>query len=180
MNYNSLALKQLKENATSYLMLGIGLVVLGTMFIFYAFTATVMSMYYLGGLLVVFGIFEGVKAFKVSKWSILFVHIFLSILYILAGLLIIINPVLNALTLTLLLAISFVLAGILKIIFAITQHDPHKNWILLGGILTLILGVLIWMQWPTSGLWVIGMFVGIDMIFTGWTWIRLSILAKKG
>ncbi len=176
---NSAALKQLKENSSWYLVLGISLIILGTLFIFYSFTATIVSVIYLGALITIAGIFEGVKAFKMNKWKSFFLHLFLCILYLIAGIFIALNPAVNALTLTLLLAIFFVITGIAKTIFALTQHVPHKMWILLNGILTLILGILIWMQWPVSGLWVIGMFFGIDLIFTGFTWIQLSMIAKN-
>ncbi len=176
---NSAALKQLKENSTWYLVLGISLVILGTLFIFYSFTATILSVIYLGALIAITGIFEGIKAFKVNKWNSFFLHIFLSILYLFAGIFIAFYPALNAVTLTLLLAIFFVVSGIAQIIFALTQKIPHKNWIILNGIITLILGILIWSQWPVSGLWVIGMFVGIDMIFRGFSWIQLSMIAKN-
>ena len=56
---------------------------------------------------------------------------------------------------------------------------PHKGLLLFNGIITLILGILIWAEWPFSGLWVIGTLVGIDAIFTGWTWILLSLKAKN-
>jgi uncharacterized membrane protein HdeD (DUF308 family) len=56
---------------------------------------------------------------------------------------------------------------------------PHKGWILISGAITLLLGILIWAQWPYSGLWVIGTFIGIDMILTGITWVQLSLIAKN-
>jgi uncharacterized membrane protein HdeD (DUF308 family) len=53
------------------------------------------------------------------------------------------------------------------------------GWLLLHGVINLLLGVLIWRQWPLSGLWVIGLFVGIDMIFNGWSLVMLSLAAKN-
>lgn len=179
MNYDSQALKQLKENATWYLILGISLVIFGIFFLAYSYAATIVSIIYLGALMMAAGICEGIKSFKMNKWSNFFLHLFLSILYLVAGLFLIYNPALNAITLTLLLAIFFVVSGIAKILFSITQNVPHKNWILFSGILGIILGILIWSQWPYSGFWVIGMFVGIDLIFTGVSWIQLSLIAKS-
>jgi uncharacterized membrane protein HdeD (DUF308 family) len=51
--------------------------------------------------------------------------------------------------------------------------------VLLGGLIDVLLGVLIWMQWPLSGLWVIGLFVGISMIYNGWTWVLLGLALKN-
>ena len=49
----------------------------------------------------------------------------------------------------------------------------------MNGTITLLLGLLIQKQWPLSGLWVIGLFVGIDLIFNGWAWIALSLVLRK-
>lgn len=179
MNYAAPALKQLKENSGWYLILGIGLIIGGMLALYYSYVTTIVSVIYLGAALFVFGVFEALKSFKVNQWSSFFLHIFLAILFIVGGVFIIANPALNALTITLFLAIFFVVAGIARILFALTQDVPHKGWVLVNGILTLLLGFLIWKQWPYSGLWVLGMFMGIDMIFTGITWIQLSMFAKK-
>ncbi len=56
---------------------------------------------------------------------------------------------------------------------------PHWGWVLFNGIITLILGIIIWRQWPVSGLWVIGLFIGIDLIISGWAWIMLSFAARQ-
>lgn len=179
MEHPILALQQLKENWKSYLMLGIGLVALGTLALVFSVTSTFFSVMYLGIYLVIIGGFEAAQSFQINKWGSFALHIFLSILYIVAGFFIALNPEVNALTLTLLLAIFFVVSGIARIVFSFVSHSPYRGWLLLNGLLTLLLGILIWYQWPLSGFWVIGAFVGIDAIFTGWTWIALSIGAHR-
>lgn len=176
---NAMSQKQLAANANWYLALGISMVVFGTLAVIFSFTSTLFSIIYLGAMLIVLGIMEAVKAFKLSKWSSFFLHIGLGILYVAGGGFILYNPALNAITLTLMLAIFFVVAGIARMIFALVGTVPHKGWLILNGALTLLLGVLIWQQWPVSGLWAIGMLVGVDAIFTGWTWVMLSSMAKK-
>lgn len=176
---DSVALKQLKENWKWFLTLGIGLVILGTLAVMFAYTSTLFSLIYLGSFMLVTGGFEVIKSFKINKWSSFFLHLFLGIFYIGSGLFILFYPGLNAITLTLFLAIFFVVSGILRIVFALAKKLPHRGWLIFNGLLTIILGILIWKQWPSSGLWVIGMFVGIDAIVTGWTWIMLSLAARK-
>jgi uncharacterized membrane protein HdeD (DUF308 family) len=56
---------------------------------------------------------------------------------------------------------------------------PHRGWVLLNGVVTLALGIMIWRRWPLSGLWVIGLFVGIEMLLYGWSLVMLAIAAKK-
>lgn len=173
------ALKQLKENKGWYLALGLGLIALGTLAIIFSLISTEIMVIYLGALLLVFGVFEIVKSLKISHWSNFFLHLFLGILYIIAGIFIVTNPLINALSLTLLLAIFLVVSGVARIIFSFTNNVHNKRWLLLNGIITLLLGILIWAQWPYSGLWVIGTIVGIDAIFTGWTWVILALEADK-
>ena len=173
------AIKQLKENSNILFLLGISLTVIGSLAVIFAYASTLFSVVYLGILLIIVGFIEGFQSFKLHKWGNFFLHFFLGILYIIAGFFIISNPTINAITLTLFLAIFFVVSGIAKIIFSFSKQVPHKGWLALNGVLTTILGILIWSQWPFSGFWVIGVFVGIDTIFTGWTLIMLSLAAKN-
>lgn len=178
MQYSPLTFQELKENSWWYLILGIGLVAVGALAIFYSTTATIISVLALGALLVTSGLFEGFKSFKISRWSNFFLHLFLAIVYIIGGGFIILNPGLSALNLTLLLSIFFVISGVTKVIFGASQPVLYKGWLIANGIVTFILGLLIWNQWPASGLWVIGTFIGIDMIFTGITWIMIGTTAR--
>lgn len=170
--------KELKNNWGSYLALGIMLNIVGTLAIIFAFTSTIFSVIYLGSMLVILGVFEAVQSFKIHPISRFILHFFLSTVCAITGLYLIFYPTINAINLTLLLAIFFVVTGILRIIFSAIGHTPHRFWLLLNGIITLILGLLIWHQWPVSGLWVIGMFLGIDMVFMGWNWIMLALSLK--
>lgn len=173
------SIKQLRENWGWYLTLGISLVVLGTLAIFYSYLSTIFSVIYFGAFLAILGVFEGIQAFKMRKWGTFFLHLFLSALFIIGGAYIVFFPTINAISLTLLLAAFLIASGILKIIFSFDRTIPHRGWLVLNGISSLLLGILIWLQWPLSGLWVIGMLTGIDAIFTGWAWIMLSLSAKK-
>jgi uncharacterized membrane protein HdeD (DUF308 family) len=170
---------QLIKNSNWYLLLGISLVILGTFALIYSFITTLFSIIYLGFFLIIAGIFHLVKSFKMRHWSSFFLNMLLGILYISAGIFIVYKPELNAITLTLLIAMFLIGNGILKIIFALSKKIHHKGWVIFNGILNVLLGVLIWYQWPYSGLWVIGMFVAIDTIFTGWTWIMIALTAKR-
>ena len=170
---------QLRKNWVWYLTLGIGLVIVGFLAVAYSFTSTVFSMTMLGMVFIVAGIFEGIKSVKINLWGSFFLHLLLSLLYLVSGVFVMQYPIANAISLTLFLAILFVMSGILKIFFALTKPVPHKEWLLLNGVITIVLGVLIWQQWPGSGLWVIGMLLGIDLLVTGWTWILLACAARN-
>jgi uncharacterized membrane protein HdeD (DUF308 family) len=69
--------------------------------------------------------------------------------------------------------------GVFRIVGSLMYRFPQWGWVLFGGVLNLLLGILIWQQWPFSGFWVIGLFVGIDMIFNGWIWVMLALRLKS-
>lgn len=173
------ALNQLRNNANWYLVMGILLVIVGFFATIFAYSSTLFSVIYLGFFLIIRGIIELVQSFKLTKWGNFLLHIGLGILFVLGGFYIVTYPEINALNLTLVLAMFFVIAGLLQIIFALTHYVYNKIWMLIGGALTLLLGVLIWQQWPISGLWAIGTLVGIELIITGFTWVSLALKVKK-
>jgi uncharacterized membrane protein HdeD (DUF308 family) len=85
------------------------------------------------------------------------------------------QPKEGAIQLTLIIALFLIVSGIFRIVFAVVERFTGWGWVLLNGAVTLFLGMLIYKQWPLSGLWVIGLFIGIDLIFNGWAWIMLAI-----
>ena len=97
------------------------------------------------------------------------------VLSIVVGLLFIRAPVNALLALTLLLACFLMVEGIFQIVAALSYRFGAWGWALAGGIIDLILGVMIWQQWPASALWVIGLFLGINLIFRGVNWIALGL-----
>lgn len=178
MNQN-LSFEQFKKYANWLLIFGIILIVLGSAAIYFAYASTIFTIVYLGIMLLTLGIFEIIHSFYLKKTNLFFLHMLLGILYILGGGYIALYPVINAITLTLLFALFFIISGIFKLIYAITQSVPHPVWLGINGALSLLLGILIWQEWPVSGLWVIGVFMGIDAIFTGWSWVMLALIVKN-
>ena len=176
---NQTLITQFNKNRHWYLLLGIGLVALGTLAVMFSYTATIVSVIYLAFFLLTFGGIEIFQAFKMQLWNKFFLHLLPGALYIATGAFMLWQPALNAITLTLLLACFFAVSGIAKIIFALKYNPPHRGWIIFNGTITLLLGIMIWYQWPASGLWTIGLFVGIDALLTGWSWIILSLTLKN-
>ena len=96
-------------------------------------------------------------------------------LSIVVGLLFLRAPVGALAALTLLVACYLLVGGIFKVVAALAYRFAAWGWSLAGGIIDVILGVLIWQGWPASSLWVIGLFVGINLIFRGFNWIALGL-----
>lgn len=164
-----------------FLILGIAMVVLGTFAISYACiaTLTVTATWLFGFLMIAGGIAEIINAFHAGRWSGTLVHLLLGVLYAVVGLMIVDQPEGAAVQLTLLIALFLIVSGIFRIVFAISERFTGWGWVLLNGGVTLLLGMMIYKQWPSSSLWVIGLFIGIDLIFNGWAWIMLSFGLRR-
>ena len=171
--------EELRRSWGWYVGLGILLIVLGFLSIGYAVTATVASVIVFGWLMVIGGVFEAGHAFWRRRWSGFFVDLAIGILYAVVGAMLIVNPLAGAATLTLLIAMFLFISGIFRIVASLTNRFHNWGWLLLDGIVNVILGVMIWRQWPVSGLWVIGLFVGIEMLFNGWSMLMLGTLVHN-
>ncbi len=89
------------------------------------------------------------------------------------------NPSISAEAATLVMSIFFIIAGLYQLISALWSHVPGYGWQAASGAISTILGILLLTQWPVSGLYAIGLFVGIDLIFYGWAWAALAIDLHK-
>jgi uncharacterized membrane protein HdeD (DUF308 family) len=156
------------------LLFGILLLILGVIALVDSVSVTVISMLLFGWILLIAGIIEAVQAFRHRHSGHLLLHVLNAVLSIVVGVMLLRHPLAGALVMTLLLAAYFTVAGIFRIVAASSNRIPGWGWMLTNGVITLVLGLLIWAQWPVSGLWIIGLFIGIDLIFTGWAQIMLA------
>jgi uncharacterized membrane protein HdeD (DUF308 family) len=158
-----------------FLAFGIGLLVLGVAAVARAVTATVASMLFFGWLLVFASGIEIAQAVMVGHWAGFFHHLLAAILFGVTGLLLVTRPVISAEVVTVVMAMFFMIGGLFQLIGSLAVALPGWGWQAADGIITFILGALVLAQWPASGLWVIGLFVGIDLIFYGGAWIALAL-----
>jgi uncharacterized membrane protein HdeD (DUF308 family) len=170
---------ELRRHAGWFTLLGIALIVLGVIALGAAELATLASVLLFGWVLVVGGVLQIAHAFRVRHSTGFARHLLGGVLSLVVGLLMVGNPVAGALSLTLLLAAFFMVSGIFRIGAALALDLPGRGWALLGGVIALVLGVMIWRQWPVSAVWVIGTFVGIDMIFDGWSLVMAGTAARR-
>ena len=137
--------------------------------------ATVASVLIVGVMMIVAGVAEVISAFQIKSWGKFLLWVLLGVLYIVAGFVTFENPLFAAVLLTLILGASLVASGVMRIIlaFSMKQETPWI-WILLSGVITLLLGLLILAHWPVSSLYILGLFLGIDLIMAGAGWIGLG------
>jgi len=179
MSFMSDELKALKQNWGWYLALGILLILLGFMAIGSPFIAGLAIVTVLGCFLIVGGIIQIVASFGTRGWGAFFLNLLLGVLYFVVGLLMLERTEEALLVGTLFIAVGLLIGGIFRIIASVSNQFPGWGWVLAGGVIDLILGILIWRQWPVSGLWVIGLFLGISLLFTGSTWVALALSIKE-
>ncbi len=132
-------------------------------------------MLFFGWLLVLASGVEIAQAVMVGHWAGFFQHLLAAILFGVAGLIMIIRPVISAEVLTVFMASFFLVGGLFEIVGSVALASPGWGWQTADGFITFILGLLVLAEWPASGLWVIGLFVGIDLIFYGGAWIALAL-----
>jgi uncharacterized membrane protein HdeD (DUF308 family) len=171
--------ERIRKHWVAALLLGVVLVLLGTFAIVYTYMAAVVAVLYLSVVLLVASgvqLAEGVLGRGVGNF---FLHLLVAVLYFIAGVFVFEHPGRTVAGLTLVIAAVLFVEGFLRIVVALTERFHGWGWVLLNGVISLALGVMIWRQWPESSLWVIGVFVGIDLLFNGWSLIMLA-LALRG
>jgi uncharacterized membrane protein HdeD (DUF308 family) len=171
--------ENLRKHAGWFVALGVGLILLGIIAVGDVMATTILSVILFGWLLVVGGIVQTVHAFWVRHWSGLLLQLAIGILNVVVGLMIVANPASSVAALTLLIASFFVVGGLFRIVMAASEHLPGRGWAILSGVINVLLGVFIWAHWPVSAFWVIGLFIGIDLIFTGWWFISLGMTSRR-
>jgi uncharacterized membrane protein HdeD (DUF308 family) len=159
--------------------LGIALIVLGTVLLGSPVIATLATVTALGFLILIGGGIEVVGAFWCQEWSGFFLALLSGILGIVIGLMLLGNPIEGGITLTVLLASFLFVGGIFKAVAAIAHRFEGWGWLLLSGVIDIVLGVLIWRELPITGLTIIGVLVGISLIFRGVSWLMVGFTLKQ-
>lgn len=169
----------IRRNWGWFLVLGILLIILGTVAIGIPWLMTLASVLFFGWLMLVGGILEAVHAFWSRRWSGFFLHLLIGVLDAIIGLLIITKPAASAVVITMILAAFLVAGGLLRSTAAVSLRFPNWGWSLFGGLLSLALGILLWVEWPVTGLWFIGFCIGLNLIFRGWGMVMFALAIRS-
>jgi len=159
--------------------LGILMVILGTIALYMMPAASLATALVFGWLLLVSGVIEVIHAFGVRGWGGFFLHLACGVLGIFIGLMVITHPVAGAVAFTLLFSSFLTVIGLFRLIAAFSLKFPHWGWAFFDGIVTLALGILIWAEWPWSGLWFLGLSVGISLLLRGWSYVMFALAVRN-
>lgn len=160
--------------------LGLGLSVLGALAIWRARTATLLYIVFLGALLLViaFVIFVFALSFT-GYWTGFFIHVLWAILLAIIGFILVTRPVVSAEAITILIAFYFLVTGVVAIGFALTSHIEGQWLYVFDGLVSVALGGLLLAGWPVTGLWAIGLFIGIDLVLRGSAIAALGLSLRR-
>ncbi len=174
-------LQHLRSHWLWVLLLGVLLIVVGTAAIVVP-SVTVGTTFavtlFLGALLMISGVATIVSAFWIGRWGGFLVQLLVGLLYLACGFMMTENPVVSALTITIFIAVSFIVLGTFRCVGALMMRYPQWGWSLLNGAVTLLAGIIIYRQLPLDALWVVGLLVGLELLFNGWTWTMLALFLR--
>lgn len=175
-----MALGMVTRNRKRLMAYGILAIIFGLIGVYMSTAMTITSILVMGIFLLIIGILSIVESFSAPKWDGKLINLGLSMLYIIAGAVTIYNPIASAVWFTLFLSIFLGVMGVFRLVMSFQIRDESSAWIwvALGGISNIILSILIYLEWPESGLWVIGLFISIELIIQGVNAISLSSIIK--
>ena len=159
--------------------LGVVFLVLGVIGLGMSVTLTLAGVLVFGWLLIFGSVAQIIDTFYVKGWKSVLWHVLMAIIYLVTGLVVIYDPVGSAIALTLIIGIGLIAAGIARIFIAF-QLRPAQIWwlVLVGGLISILLGLMVMARWPVSSFWVIGLFIAVEMIANGWSYVMMGMTAR--
>lgn len=142
--------------------------------------ASFAGVFIIGGLLVVAGILQMVHAYAVRGWAGFLLYLLLGAFYILGGFLLMAEPLRGSLIITIVVAVLLVVSGITRLIMAATHRHMQGLWlVILSGVVSILVGVMLYESLPWSSLWMLGTLIAIELVFFGIAWIQFGLALKK-
>ncbi len=169
-----------RHASTWSILCGVGFIILGVLAVGSPALAAVAVNAVIAWLIVLAGMVHLSLAFYAHRAGSVLWKLLVGLAYIFFGIYLIAHPALGVASLTLVLALLFLVEGIFDIaLFFQMRAIGGSSWILVDGIITLALGLMIYLRWPSSSNWAIGTLVGVSLIISGVTRLMLSLAVRK-
>ncbi|MTI45193.1 uncharacterized membrane protein HdeD (DUF308 family) [Roseibium hamelinense] len=170
---------KVQDNWIWFLILGIVLVLGGMVLIAaplassVAVTLLIAAVFFVGGLVQIY------HAFKTQGWSGFLWNLITGIIAVIGGIVIYVNPLAGTFALTLVIAAIFIAQGVSQLLLAF-KIKPHDGWVwvAIAGAVSLVAGILIWIDLPGSAVWALGLIAGISVLMNGWSYIAIALAAR--
>ena len=160
--------------------LGIALILCGVVALLSLVVATAVAVIWIGVMMITAGVVEIAHGYKMKGWGRSILWMVTGALYIIGGFFAVVDPLPASIVLTLILAIALIIIGCVRTWMGFQlRGEGHKGWVILSGVLTVLFGVIILIHWPYSGLYALGIILGVDLIQTGAGWLHLGFFLKR-
>jgi len=160
--------------------LGVVYVVVGFIALGSIVAATVASVLVVGVMMIIAGVAEVINAFQIKSWGRFLFWGLIGVLYIIAGLMAFDDPFLVATVLTLFLGAALIASGVLRLFLAFSMKRENPwIWVAISAIISIVLGLLILAHWPINSVYILGLFLGIDLIMAGAGWIGMGLSLRR-
>lgn len=163
-----------------FVVLGVVLAVLGVFAMGAASIATLTSVLVFGWALMIGGVLQAVHAVYEREWGARILDVLTGVLFVVVGALAVWRPLASAVSLTLVIAMALMIRGLFAIVAAATERYWHWGWTVFYGVVSIVLGGLIVAQWPGISLWLIGLFVGIELLVDGFVLSMIGVSIRAG
>ncbi len=175
-----LRLAELRDKWGWFVGLGAALVVVGAIAMVNTLAATIASIYTIAFLMLLAGAIQIVQAFGMKSWSNFFLWLLAGVVYALGAIFALLDPILASTVLTLLLAAALAAGGVIRIAAGLGERDHQGwGWVVFSGVLKLLAGIVIALGWPVNSLWVLGLFLAVDLLMQGWAMIALGLALRR-
>ena len=163
-----------------FVALGILMIVAGFIALMSVFLATIVSVLIVGWMMILSGIIEIIHGFQMKQWGRFFLWILIGALYVVGGVFAVLNPLLASTVLTLFLGVLLIVAGVFRIVLAMQMRSgSYWGWVVASGVITLLLGAIIVFHWPVSSLYTLGIFLGVDLVIAGASWLSAGLAFRR-
>ena len=160
--------------------LGILQIIVGVLCWIDVVAASIAATVVIGALLLLGGVFQVIQAFTVRGWSGFLLHVLMGVFYVVGGLLLMDEPIRGSLIITIVISVLLIISGVARLVMAAThRHMPGLWLVILSGIVSFVVGVMLYATLPWSSLWVLGTLIAIELVFHGIAWIQFGLALKK-
>jgi len=179
LNLSAAEINSLRSNWGWSLAAGSLLSLIGLAAILHSVIATFVSLAALAWLMIFAGIALAVHGARTHKWSGFLLDLFGAVVVIAAGVMLLRRPLASVLAVTMVLALYFIISGIAETIGGFAGKYRTTAWAIVDGVISIALGVVLLASWPVSGIWFLGLAVGVKLLFLGAGLISLAMIARS-
>ena len=163
-----------------FVALGIAQLVLGIVAWFDVVLFTIAGVIFIGAMLLIGGVLQVAHAFMDRDWRAFILHLLMGVLYVIGGFLLMDEPLQGSVVITIILSVALIIGGVLRIVMALQhRHMPGWGFMLVGGLISLLVGMLLYLMLPWSGLWVVGTLIAVELVVHGVSWLQFGLALRR-